>query len=551
MATRVTGFIVITIVAVTLVAGLIVGAQRDDNGPVDLIVFNGRVYTGESDAFAEAIAIRGNEIVRVGSNREIKRLRRIQTTIVDAHGAAVLPGFNDARTHFAAGALLASHADLTRAQSLTDLLDAIRSHAAEHPEEEWTEGFGWNPLVLNGRLPTRAHLDAVVPDRPARMVSASGDLTWVNSKALELARITRRTRSPSGGAIVKDPHTGEPTGVLKGRAAALLDPVLPDVSAEERVEAMEEAIDRAHRLGITSVQDTGVDQDALEAYEALRRAGDLRLRVYAVLEGDVGLTEADALALEALRELHPDDALLKTGGVEFVTDEAMARDRSPAAADALEKAVRLMDRLGWQVLIQAGSDSAVQLAIDVLERITAENPDRERRHRLELPGGLEPGDAQRLARLGVIASLNRWPADALPRTAEPGVSEADADARPAPSTTPGVVRFVFGSNWPAAPLGPQVALAPALEPPATPSSESDPDENEALRDAIDAYTSEAAHATFDERRKGTLAPGMLADVVILRTDIFKREPASAPVIEVEATIFDGKVVYSREDEGTE
>ena len=192
MASRLTTFIVVLIVAGTLVAGLIVGAQRDDeSGPVDLIVTNGRVYTGSASAFAEAVAIRGNKILRVGTNREIKRLRRPQTAVVDAHGGSVLPGFNDAHLHLMSGGLALSNVSLLDATTLEDIQSTVKAFAASHPERPWVRGRGWYYDPFPGGLPTRQQLDAAVPDRPAYLVAYDGHTGWANTRALEAAGITR------------------------------------------------------------------------------------------------------------------------------------------------------------------------------------------------------------------------------------------------------------------------------------------------------------------------------------------------------------------------
>ena len=199
MASRLTTFIVVLIVAGTLIAGLIVGAQRDDaSGPVDLIVTNGRVYIGSASRFAEALAIRGNKILRVGTNREIKRLRRAQTTVVDAHGGSVLPGFNDAHVHLMSGGLaLADVEPARRDHARGHPVQRSKAFAAAHPERPWVRGRGWYYDPFPGGLPTRQQLDAAVSDRPAYLVAYDGHTGWANTRALAAAGITRRTPSPA------------------------------------------------------------------------------------------------------------------------------------------------------------------------------------------------------------------------------------------------------------------------------------------------------------------------------------------------------------------
>ena len=195
MAARLTAYVVACIVAVTFIAGLIVGAQRDDDGPVDLIIVNGRVFTGE-DAGAEAVAVQGNKVLRVGSNREIQRLARAQTTVVDARGGSVLPGFNDAHLHLLSGGLALDQVSLSEATTLDEVRETIRAWAEANPADAWIRGRGWRYTPFPGGLPTRQLLDQLVPDRPAYLVSDDGHTGWANSAALEAAGITRRTPNP-------------------------------------------------------------------------------------------------------------------------------------------------------------------------------------------------------------------------------------------------------------------------------------------------------------------------------------------------------------------
>ena len=321
MASRLATIIVAVIVSATLVAGLIVRAQRDDEGPVDLIVFNGRVFTGDdSGAFQEAIAVRGNRILRVGSNREIKRLRRAQTTVVDAHGGAVVPGFNDSHMHFLSGSLGLDEINLLDAKTLEDIQATIRTYAEAHPDREWVLGRGWFYAPFPGGLPTRQLLDALVPDRPAYITCYDGHTAWANTKALKLAGITRRTKNPKNGIIVKDPRTGEPTGVLKESAQDLMNAVLPQPTREDKLQGLRNAIRLAHRYGLTSIQNASGNAEELELYDEIRRSGDLDLRVYSALSIEPGFSVADADAFDALWRRFPDDPLLKTGAVKLMAD---------------------------------------------------------------------------------------------------------------------------------------------------------------------------------------------------------------------------------------
>jgi predicted amidohydrolase YtcJ len=573
MASRLTTYIVVLIVAGTLVAGLIVGAQRDDGGPVDVIVTNGRVYTGSATEFAEALAIRGNQILQVGSNHDIKRLRRPQTTVIDAHGASVLPGFNDAHLHFLSGGLALRNVNLLDDTTLEAIQARIKAFADAHPERPWIVGRGWYYDPFPGGLPVRQQLDAVVPDRPAYITCYDGHTAWVNTKALQLAGITRRTPNPKNGVIVKDPITGEPTGVLKEAAKPLVSRLVPQPTGAERLDALRDAIAEAHKVGITSIQNASGDADEFALYDELRKAGELRVRVYSALSVGPGVTEADADRFDALKAKYPDDPVFKAGAIKLMSDGVIeaytAAMLAPYAnkattgtpnftADELQRVVAMFDRRGWQVLIHAIGDGAVRMALDAYERAAKANPEppRGRRHRIEHIETTDPADIPRFGTLGVIASqqpyhgspspnqMNVWSANVGPERASRGWVYRSILASGG--------REAFGSDWPVVTLDPRFGLHVATTrttPDGTPEGGWNPQERITLGEAVDAYTSGAAYASFDEQRKGRIARDMLADVVILSSDVFAPD---ARVLDatVETTIFDGKVVYTRQAAGT-
>ncbi|MBI2835819.1 MAG: amidohydrolase family protein [Acidobacteria bacterium] len=476
MAARLTAIIVVIIVAATLIAGLLVGAQRDDHdGPIDLIVFNGNVYTGQAAPFAEALAVRGNRILRVGSNRAIKRLRRRQTIAIDAHGGAVLPGFNDSHLHLLSGGL----------------------------------------------------------------------------------------------ALVKDAKPDEPTGAPTGGACARLESAIPPLTRGDRLAALRAAVAEAHRYGITSVQETCGRPDEFELYDELRRTGDLKVRVYSALRISPGFSEADADRLDHLRQTYPDDPFFRIGAVTIEADggrEAhMPGVRSPNAnklakghpehsPDELSRLVSLMDRHEWQVFVDATGDRGVRLALDAYERAALQNPapPRGRRHRIEHVETIDTADIPRLARLGVIASVQPFDGKPDPERMDGRMEHLGPDRIARGWFWKGITgaggRLVFGSDWPRVSLDPSLGIGAAINQVAADGDAANlrlRDERLALADAIDAYTSGAAYASFDEHRKGTLAPGMLADIVIMSADIFSLPASQILDATVETTIFGGEIVYRR------
>jgi predicted amidohydrolase YtcJ len=571
MASRLTTLIVVLIVGGTLIAGFIVGAQREDlNGPVDLIVTNGRVYSGPSGKLAEAVAIRGNKILLVGSNRDVKRLRRVQTTMLDAHGAAVLPGFNDSHTHLLSGGLSFSELDLSGTTTLDAVKAAIADYATAHADREWIVGRGWIYDAFDG-LPTRQQLDALVPDRPAYLTAYDGHTGWANSRALKLAGIARKTRNPANGTVVKDPRTGEPTGALQEHAMDLMEPALPQPTRAEQLDALRHAIAHAHKFGVTSVQNASGSPDELDLYGTLRDSGELELRVYDALSAEPTLREEDVAALDAVRKKYPDDPLLKAGAVKLVVD-GVVESRTAALlapyADArtsghpnftppqLNRIVTMLDRRSWQVLIHAIGDRGVRMALDAFEVAQAANPPpaRGRRHRIEHIETIDPADVPRFAKLGVIASmqpLHSNPAPDLMTLWSKNLGpERAARGWLYGSLLKNGARLAFGSDWPVVTIDPRLGLHVATtrtSPDGLPEGGWLPEERLTLEQALDAYSTGAAYASFDEQRKGTLVPGMLADLVVLTSDIFAPE-AKLLDAQVALTIFDGRVVYDREQD---
>jgi predicted amidohydrolase YtcJ len=576
MAARLTTYVVVGIVAATLIAGLIVGAQRDDSdGPVDLIVYNAKVYTADgSGSMAEAVAVRGNQILRVGTTREITRLRRPQTTLVDARGGAVLPGFNDSSVRFIDGGLSLDAVDLAGADTLEEISARIAAWAESNPDRPWIVGRGWTPAAFSASGPTHEALDAAVKDRPAYLVSADGRAAWLNSKAMRLARIARRTPAPDGGVIVKDARRGEPTGVLRDAAMALASRLVPRPTRDERAEALRAAIQEAHRHGITSVHDIAGRAEDFLLYDAAQSAGDLKVRVYAPVDID-GVPQDEAFTqLEGMSSRYPDDPLFKFGGARITIDGPVETERAALLlpyetnaggngpddvdVDALNKFVRLLDTRGWQVTVGASGDRAVHMALDALEHAVRSNPkpQRARRNRVDGVELVDAADVPRFGRLDVVASLT--PATPTARLMDSWSQLAGAErasrAWPAGSLASARAKIALSTGWPSAPLDPMTAIHAAVARTTAeglPEGGWSPAERITLKRAVDAFTRIPAHASFDEQRKGSLKKGMLADIVVLSTDIFDASEPELARTMVAVTIFDGKIVYRRDARATD
>lgn len=479
MAARLTAFVVVGIVGITLIAGLIVGAQRDDDGPVDLIVHNAVVFTGDTGDMHEAVAVRANQVLKVGSNREILRLQRPQTITIDAKGATVVPGFNDAHVHLVRGGLTLDGVDLRESKSVDDALEAVKAWAEAHPGRQWIVGRGWDEELLDAtEPPTRQDLDEIVPDRPVQLVSGNGDAAWVNSQALALAKIARKSPDPAGGRIIRDPN-GEAVGILEGTAVETIESLLPQPTREERTRALFAAIVEAQRNGITSLQNADGEALDFELLDAARKEGAVAMRVYSALPVNPASTDADVASLDEVLKRYPDDPLFKAGAARVEMDGI--------EPDALNKLVRLLDGRGWQVMIEPATPEEATLARNAFKHAERSNgqPVRERRHRLEHQQRNFTAVGEKLA---------------------------------------------LGSDWPNGPLSPMAVLETAVP-------------FLSLEQALQAYTVNGAYASYDEQRKGFIKPGMLADIVVLSDNIFAMEPSKLSTVKVAYTIFDGKVVY--------
>lgn len=552
-----------------LLAGLVVlDCKQEDVGPVDLIVSNGNVYLADGTGkFAEAVAVQGNRILRVGSNRDIERLRQENTRVIDAEGGAVVPGINDSHLHFLSGGLALDQANLLDAETFEQIQEKIKSFAAANPDRPWVLGRGWYYAPFPNAMPTRQQLDAIVPDRPALMRCYDGHTSWLNSKALELAGINRATPDPPNGVIARDPETGEPAGILKEAAQRLVTKVLPEVTREDRLRAIRAGIQKAHRFGITSFQNADGDRETLALYDQLRNEGDLKIRVSVALTIPPDFKEEDANGFEELRGRFSNDPLLETGAVKLFADGVIESHTAfmlePYAnqpgtgvpnytAEEMNRIVEMMDRRGWQILIHGIGDGGVRMALDAYEHAAEVNPApaRGRRHRIEHAETIDAADLPRFGELGVIAAMQPYHANPSPNQLEVWAGNIGPDRASRAWVWKSVKdaggRIAFGSDWPVISIDPRIGIHMALNrttPKGIPAGGWLPEQKLPLTEVIDAYTTDAAYASFDEQIKGSLEPGMLADLVIFSDDIFGLPPEKLLDAVVSVTIFGGQVVY--------
>lgn len=534
----------------------------------DLIVTNGHVYTRAGAPMAEAIATRGPNIIAVGSRASIEAFKGPATTVLDAGGASVLPGFNDSHVHFLSGAASLQELDLSGARTLDEVQQRIRDFAAANPSAPWIRGRGWNYGPFPGGLPTSAQIDAVVADRPVALVCFDGHSTWVNSRAMQLAGISADTPDPVNGEITRKGSSREPEGLLKESAQALVRKAMPQPTRADQRRALAAGIARAHSLGVTSIQNASGSEEEFAVYEEARAAGELSLRVYSSYSVAPGFTEADADRLDRIRYRISGDDRFKVGAIKLMVDGVIETNTAAMLAPyvnkpetagvanftarELDRIVRLLDLRGWQIFIHAIGDAGVRMALDAFDHAALANPTKARapRHRIEHIETIHLDDVPRFGRLAVIASMQpphtrlmnspnpggQWTANIDPERQARGwmwksIKEADG-------------RLAFGSDWPVASLDPLTGIAIGL---GRIGHGTVPSQRLSIEEMIDGYTSGSAYASFDESVKGRLAPGQLADIVILSRDVMSSPPTAAGDVRVEVTIFAGKVVYRRQE----
>jgi predicted amidohydrolase YtcJ len=532
----------------------------------DLIIVNAVIHTMDPKQPAvEALAIYGNRIMAVGSTKDIRKLAGSNTRTVDAKKRLLLPGFNDAHTHFLSGGFQLSSVDLRDANSQKEFAERIRTFAAKLPAGSWIKGGDWDhERWPDAKLPTKELIDGFTPDTPVFVNRLDGHMALANSLALRLAGVTRQTLDPPGGVIVRDPKTGEPTGILKDAGQSFVWKVISPSSFDEKLAAARAATNYAASLGVTSVQDMSAGAD-VGIYQTLLDRGELKTRIYAVSP----LPAWERLARTGVRA-HFGSEMLRVGGLKGFADGSLGsttalfyepyRDEpstSGIAGDemypegAMLDRVRAADKAGLQTMIHAIGDRANDLILTIFEQVERENGDRDRRFRIEHAQHLRLQDIPRFARDRVIASMQPYHAIDDGRWAEKRIGKERAKTTYAfRSLLDSGATLAFGTDWTVAPLNPVLTVYAAVTRRTLDGKNSKgwvPDQKISVEEAVRAYTLGSAFAEFQESVKGSITVGKLADLVLLSRDIFKIDPKEIENVKVVMTIVDGRVVYEERE----
>ncbi len=526
--------------------------------PADLVLSGGRVWTGNTEQpWAQAVAVSGDSIVFVGSNRVANRFVGAETEVVDASGKMVLPGFIDSHIHFLGGGFGLSSVQLRDADSPEEFIRRIGEFAKTVEPGVWITGGSWDHERWGGELPRRDWIDSVTPNNPVLVSRLDGHMALGNTVALDAAGIDRRMETPEGGTIVRN-RDGSMTGIFKDNAGEKIFAAVPEPPEGEKQRALRVAMEFVSAQGVTMVHHVGTWDD-LGVFERAYRSGGLSTRVYAA----VPLSSWERLRDKVAVDGRGDD-WLKLGALKGYVDGSLGSHTAaffepfsdvPAdsgffvsAVDDLFRWALGADSSGLQLLVHAIGDRAISTQLDIFASVARENGPRDRRFRIEHAQHVAPSDFLRFAALDVIASVQPYHAIDDGRWAERVIGTERIQTTYAfRSFIDAGGRLAFGSDWSVAPPTPLEGIYAAVTRRTLDGANPDgwvPEQKITVEEALRAYTIDAAYAAFGEERLGSLEVGKLADLVIVDRDLTTIPPQQIRDAAVVTTIVGGRVVFS-------
>jgi predicted amidohydrolase YtcJ len=531
--------------------------------PITLALLNGHVWTGDpSRPEAQAVALAGDRIAMVGTTDDVRAAAGGAETL-DLHGQFVTPGFIDAHVHFLQGGFSLTAVQLRDANTRNEFVERIRKFAAATPPGTWILGGDWDHTRWGGELPRRDWIDAVTRDHPVWVNRLDGHMALANTAALEAAGVTDRVADVAGGEIVRD-ASGRPTGLLKDNAMDLVGGKVPPPSPEQNDRALDAAMTYVAAQGVTAVHHMGTWDD-LEVFERAWRAGRLITRIQSAVPLSTWQRLASTVASKRFGADGHGDRWLRIGVLKGFADGSLGSHTAAfdepftdAPADRglfvttpqdLYTWISGADRAGLFVAVHAIGDRAIGTVLDLFERVERENGPRDRRFRVEHAQHLRPADIPRFSQLNVIASMQPYHAIDDGRWAEPIIGPVRIRTTYAfRSLLDAGARLAFGSDWDVAPPTPIEGIYAAV----TRRTLDDrnprgwvPEQKITVDEALRAYTSGGAYASFREHDEGTIAPGMLADLTVIDRDLRAIPPEQIRDAHIVRTIVGGKTVYLR------
>lgn len=532
----------------------------------DLVLRGGRIHTLDpARPTASALAVRGNRVLAVGSDAQVAPLVGPGTRVVELAGRSVVPGFNDSHAHLLGIGYGRLDLDLVGTRSFEEVVARVAAAVKTHRPGEWIQGRGWHegkwsspaPGSVRG-FPVHAALSAVSPDNPVLLERADGHAVLANARAMALRGITRDTAAPAGGELIRDAR-GEATGVLVDNAQALLPP--PARTAAQAARALELAMEECLEKGVTSLTDAGAPLDVLELYRRAAAAGSLRTRLYVMAEGletmralgrpEIGLGDG-MLTIRAVK-IYADGALGSRGAalLEPYADDPGNSGLLVTPAEKILETARFALAHGFQAATHAIGDRANRSVLDAYEQALAEaSPATSPRFRVEHAQLLDAADIPRFAALGVLASMQgiHCPSDRPWAKARLGLARIREGGYAWRKLLASGARILNGTDAPVEDVSPIRnfhASVTRQDASGQPPGGFDPDQKLTREEALRTLTQDGAYGNFEEETKGTLAPGRLADLVVLSQDILSVPDHALLATQVDATVVDGRLLYER------
>jgi len=536
--------------------------QTDKKPAADLIIDHAKVWTvDKSQPTAEAVAVLGDRIVAVGSNDEVDAWRGPHTRVIDAGGKLLMPGFNDSHVHFVDGGAQLDSIQLNDATSAEEFARRIGERAKVTPKGEWILGGDWDDTKWTPPvLPTKELIDRVAPDTPVWVGRYDGHMGVANSLALRLAGITAKTPDIPGGTIVRDAQ-GNPTGALKDAAMSYIYKAIPPMSHAQRIHAAQRAMLHAVAVGVTSVQNMSAGLEDIAAYAELLDRGELTVRIYAapLIEhvhdfAKIGVRRAFGspwLRFGAMKAF-ADGSLGSRTAYFFQPYSDQSGNYGLLAADMHPISLmrdRMMeaDAAGLQLCTHAIGDRGISTILDLYAEVVKAHGEADRRLRIEHAQHMAAKDFDRFAQLHVIASVQPYQAIDDGRWAEARIGHDRASRTYAFRTfLDHGVTLAFGTDWDVAPLNPLLGVYAAATRATLDGKNPNgwfPEQKLTVAEAVEAYTMGSAYAEFQEKEKGSITAGKLADMVLLSDDIFTIPPEKIRDVTVLKTFVGGKQVW--------
>lgn len=547
-----------------MTAALLTGCASPQSDAIRMDSVQGYTLSNGEWITFESILFENGEVVAVGSSEDLER-QAPEADVVDGGGHVMLPGLIDAHAHVVGLGQLLTQVDLTGSTSLDEALERVETYASSNPEAPWIVGRGWNQeLWQENSFPTAEDLDQVVDDRPVFLSRIDGHAAWVNSVALNVGDVTRETQDPVGGRVIRDAE-GDPTGILVDAAESYVARHIPQESPEQLEEAVERALQEMVSLGITGVHDAGVPKNVWELYQQLDRRDELTVHINAMIGG---VTEQTRPWIEQGPVMSNVSSRVSLTGVKIYSDGALgsrgAAMLEPYNDEPGNKGLLFYDQQemddqvltavshGFQANVHAIGDAANRQVLDAIEKATQAYPESER-HRVEHAQVVALEDIPRFTDLELIASMQPTHATSDKNMAQDRIGEKRLEGAYAWRTflDQGTL-IAAGSDFPVEPVNPFFGIHAAVtrqdrqdEPPNGWRS----DEAMTLREALRAFTLDAAYAAKSESLYGSLEPGKKADFILIDRDPFDIPPSELDDIQVLETWVEGENVYRQENSG--